>query len=255
LSTPLHAQISIDRLSFSTNYNGVRIPNGFNQNQGEGVAWNAGFELEISNYWSVHLYHYQDYDGYQQLRVPVWGAPLSYYDSRVPWASRYTESFGMVRLYTESNYHSKSYDLRNKDLYGFYFSMGWSAQSYKSRYWSAEQFLSQYVNDNGEIDYRTEHYIDRSEVFIIDRGIQFGGGFKNFHSKMVYSDIMLLSSAYTRDYRYIESNVIPDSRRLANGDPLNLDQANAEELTMVWARNGRGLLLNVSIGINLDIRR
>lgn len=254
-STPTHAQISIDRFSFNTNYNGIRIPNGFNENQDEGLAWNAGIELELSDYWSVHLYHYHDYDGYQQLRVPVWGAPLPYYDARVPWASRYTESFGMVRLYTESNYYSKSYDLRNKDLYGFYFSMGWSMQTYKGRYWTAEQFLVEFINDDGETDYKIDNYIDRSEVFVVDRSVQFGAGFKNFHSKMVYSDIMLLSSAYTRDYRTIESYVFPDSRRVINDDPLDLDQANSEALTMVWARNGRGLLLNVSIGINLDIRR
>lgn len=250
-----NSQIRIDNFSFYTNYNDVRIPNGFNNNLDEGYAWNFGTEIQTAGQWSVNLYHTRDYDGYQQLRVPVWGAPLSYYDSRVSWASRYTETFGMIRLYTESNYYSKSSELRNKDLYGWYFSMGYGVQTFDARYWSSEDFVEAYIDDNGDSQFRINSYIDRTNIFILDRGTQFGVGFKNFHTTFIYTDIMLSSSAYTRDYRMINSYVIPDSRRLGNDDPLDLDQARGEALTHVWARNGRGILVNICVGINLDFKR
>lgn len=250
-----HSQIRIDNFSFYTNYNSVRVPNGFNDNLDEGYAWNFGTEIQTANQWSVNLYHTRDYDGYQQLRVPVWGAPLSYYDSRVSWASRYTETFGMIRLYTESNYYSKSSELRNKDLYGWYFSVGYGVQTFDARYWSSEDFVEAYIDDNGDSQFRINSYIDRTNIFILDRGTQFGVGFKNFHTTFIYTDITLLSSAYTRDYRSINSYVIPDSRRIANDDPLDLDQEQGEALTHVWARNGRGILVNICVGINLDFKK
>ena len=253
LSVPAFSQIAVDRFSFFTNYNGIKIPNGFNDSYHEGLAWNFGSELQLEKHWSFTLFHQRDYDGYQQLGVPVWGAPLAYYDVRVPWATRYMETFAMVRLYTESNYYSKSYDLRHKDLYGFYFSMGLGIQGFEGRYWSSENFVSEYINDLGEPDFRVESYIDRYEVTVSDWATQFGVGFKNFHTKWVYSDVMLLSSAYSRDNRRISSSIIPDSRRQANDDPLEIDQAEREALTYVWAKNGRGILVLVSIGINLDI--
>ena len=249
------AKLPIDAFSFYTNYNGVRIPNGFNDNLDDGYAWNFGSEIQTANQWSVNLYHTRDYDGYQQLGVPIWGAPLSYYDSRVSWASRYTETFVMGRLYTESNYYSKSSELRNKDLYGWYFSVGYGVQTFDARYWSSEDFVETYIDDNGDSQFRINSYIDRTNIFILDRGTQFGFGFKNFHTTYMYSDIMLLSSAYTRDNRIINSDIIPDSRRIANDDPLDIDQVQGDALTRVWARNGRGLLLHVCVGINLDFKR
>ena len=249
------AKLPIDAFSFYTNYNGVRIPNGFNDNLDDGYAWNFGSEIQTANQWSVNLYHTRDYDGYQQLGVPIWGAPLSYYDSRVSWASRYTETFVMGRLYTKSNYYSKSSELRNKDLYGWYFSVGYGVQTFDARYWSSEDFVETYIDDNGDSQFRINSYIDRTNIFILDRGTQFGFGFKNFHTTYMYSDIMLLSSAYTRDNRIINSDIIPDSRRISNDDPLDIDQIQGDALTRVWARNGRGLLLHVCVGINLDFYR
>ena len=256
-SDQLHGQakINIDQLSFYTNYNALRIPNGFNDNLDEGYAWNFGAEVQTAKHWSVNLYHFRDYDGYQQLTVPVWGAPLSYYNKRIPWASRYTETYGMLRLYTESNYYSKSSELRTKDLYGFYFAFGYAVQTFDARYWTSEQFVEEYINDLGEPDFRIESYIDKIDIFVLDRGSQFGIGFKNFHTTYAYTDIMLLSSAYTRDYRRINSNISPDYRRIANDDPIDIDQVQGDALTYVWARNGRGILLNICIGINLDFRK
>lgn len=249
------AKFDINQFSFYTNYNAIRIPNGFNDNLDEGYAWNLGSEIQFADYWSLNLYHFRDYDGYQQLTVPVWGAPLSYYDARIPWASRYTENYAMIRLYTESNYYSKSSELRNKDLYGFYFSFGYGVQTFNARYWSSEDFVEEYINADGDNDFRINSYIDKVDIFILDRGTQFGAGFKNFHTQYVYTDIMLLSSAYSRDFRIINSSVSPDYRRVTNDDPLDIDQLQGDALTHVWARNGRGLMLNICIGINLDFYR
>ena len=249
------AKLDINQFSFYTNYNAIRIPNGFNDNLDEGYAWNLGSEIQFADYWSLNLYHFRDYDGYQQLTVPIWGAPLSYYDARVPWASRYTENYGMIRLYTESNYYSKSSELRNKDLYGFYFSFGYGVQTFNARYWSSEDFVEEYINADGDNDFRINSYIDKVDIFILDRGTQFGAGFKNFHTQYVYTDIMLLSSAYSRDFRIINSKVSPDYRRITNDDPLDIDQLQGDALTHVWAKNGRGLMLNICVGINLDFYR
>lgn len=249
------AKLDINQFSFYTNYNAIRIPNGFNDNLDEGYAWNLGSEIQFADYWSINLYHFRDYDGYQQLTVPIWGAPLSYYDARVPWASKYTENYAMIRLYTESNYYSKSSELRNKDLYGFYFSFGYGVQTFNARYWSSEDFVEEYINADGDNDFRINSYIDKVDIFILDRGTQFGAGFKNFHTQYVYTDIMLLSSAYSRDFRIINSKVSPDYRRVANDDPLDIDQLQGDALTHVWAKNGRGLMLNICIGINLDFYR
>lgn len=255
LNISANAQITIDRFSFFTNYNGIRIPNGFNDNLEEGFAYNGGMELQMSRNLSFTLYRFNDYDGYSQLRPPIWGSPLSYYDVRVPWATRYNETYGMFRLYTESNYYSKSYDLRNKDLYGIYFALGYSYQTFTGRYWAGEQFVYEYIDDNGDTEFRIDTYIDISEVTIIDWSTQFGAGFKNFHSKYLYSDIMLSSSAYRRDNRRVKSAIYPDSRRNDNNDPLVMDQEENERYTEVWAKNGRGILLNICIGINLDVKK
>ena len=66
---------------------------------------------------------------------------------------------------------------------------------------------------------------------------------------------MLSSSAYRRDNRRVKSAIYPDSRRNDNNDPLVMDQEENERYTEVWAKNGRGILLNICIGINLDVKK
>lgn len=249
--TQANAQINPDKISIFTNYNGIRIPNGFNETYEEGIAWNIGLELQTTDNTSVVLYVYDDFDGYEQLRVPVFGAPLAFYDSRVPFSTRYTEYFVMGRLYTESNYTSLHPSLRTKDLYGLYFSYGFSMQSFTGNYWSlGEQFWDERPDGTEFLN----NYVDRSIAKITDKSMQFGFGMKNFHTKYVYSDVMFLSSAYRRDYRKVNTTYVGDPRREANNDPWEVDDEVNLERVNVWARNGRGILLLINIGINLDPR-
>ena len=250
LSVAAASQHAVERFSFYSDYSRLSVPNSFSENY-EQTELNLGGEIQIAEYVSLTLDHYSDYNGYQSL-MPIWGAPLNQYDrNNIKWGTKYTQTYGMLRLYTLENYHSQALQLRDKEIYGFYFSFGYAVQRYTARNWTTEQFV--YYDEDLE-ENRIGSYIDKNQFWVSDRGVQFGFGFKMFHSKYLYTDASMISSAYSRNNRKVWSSIYPDIRRYDNGDPFEpvRTQEEMEEFTFVWAKNGRGILFRFLVGVNLD---
>lgn len=216
-------------------------------------------EYTINRMFSAEVYWNAETNGY---------FPYGYaygYGAGGFWGSKYdhiyTTTYVGGRLYFEENYHSTAISLRNKKNYGWYLSYGYRFDHYKRNEYlittGSEPVYDQngnpILNSDGSVLMTT--FVERFDTFgyeIYMRGVNFGVGWKQFHSKWMYSDMGFYTSAFRRDnitvspyyHQHKDLRIIPEPFWNA-----------AMDAVQGAAKNGRGFEARIIIGFNLDFRR
>jgi hypothetical protein len=216
-------------------------------------------EYTLNRMFSVEFYTNTDVNGYYQYSYAYGYGAAGILNTR--FDHFYTTNYVGGRLYFEENYHSTAISLRNKKNYGWYLSYGYRFDHYRRNEYlmttASEPVLDQngdyILNSDGSI--LTSIVVDRFDTFGYDiymGGVNFGVGWKQFHSKWMYSDMGFYSSAFFRDnikvkgyyHQHMERRIIPE--------PF---WNSALEAIEGAAKNGKGFEARIIIGFNLDIRR
>lgn len=223
----------------------------------KGFAVTAGTEHSLNDVFSIETMYTYDQDNYLAFSrdFGLGAAEVSPYE---PWSNQYQEGYVGLRIYPEENYHSQALSLRNKKNYGWYFSFGYGAYSYKRANYNLEHYThNEYIDTLGQtVVFHDSAFVHRHGYTIKNSGVQFGFGWKQYHNKFYYTELGVQSSAYVRQARSTSFWKEEDPRR-NQATPYYQDDIweNYTDHIGFFSKNGRGFILRFNIGINLDFRR
>lgn len=256
LALTTRAQIQIDRIHLFLDYGNTVT--GIVE-QVEQRKYGGGFEVRINSMFTWEGYYQFDGDGYSPFRYSL-GLPAG--DA---WGNRfnrvYRSGYTGLRLYPAENYHSQALSLRRKKNYGWYFSFGYAFSDYTRREFALETESqpvydddgNPYINSDGSIVQQTVVTgFDKFSVGVFQWGQNFGFGWKQYHSKYMYTDFGVYSEAFFRENRKVRN-----SYTIIQGDGIVPQDYWEEYLEFFndFTKNGRGFVIRANIGINLDFRR
>ena len=216
----------------------------------------VGSELHLNEIFSVEAYYRQDRNGWVPYSHPYFGDDVYGLNPLYKWGTIGEDAYLGIRLYPYEQWHSSALELRKKYNTGFYVSFGTGVYQYEWKGYRIETFSSAIVDSsNGVINYQTDSaFIHRNGFRINQWGPQFGMGWKQFHTRYIYTDISIYTNAYMRDNRSVTGWYLNDER--ASNPPYRQEEWEvALDHVEYWAKNGHGWLFKASIGINLDIRK
>ena len=180
----------------------------------------------------------------------AWGANFDHY---------YSTTYLGARVYPLDQYSSRSRELRGKPNYGFYMSLGYRMDQYKRNEYLITVMSQPQTDDEGNV------YVDANGVVLMEvvtdrfdrfgytlnwRGLNFGGGWKMYHSKWISSDLGFYSSAFISNPSIKDYYSINGSRRIIP----ELIWEDMVDGIQAGAKNGRGLELRITVAVNLDIK-
>ena len=252
LSLSTSGQVKLERLNASLDYN-TGIQTLLDNEKGYGLT--GSLEYALSDNFSAELLYYRDRDNYLGFAFDA-GLPAADYNRSYKYSYWTDEAAVMARFYPAEQYHSRSQALRHKVTSGFYFSYGFAVLQYNRVNVNIETFRSAVVDSTGQPVYAYDSIFHHYHGYKIRmHGSQFGFGIKQHHSKWGYTDVKLMSSAYFDRTKKLSIWYREDPQR-GNPNPYypEVDRANYERFIETLSRNGRGLVLTVSVGINIDPR-
>lgn len=251
------AQIKVRDLNFSWDYTNIHTGT-FNQTSKRGFA--AGFEKNLNKAFSIESYYNFEANGYSPYMYRI-GAGAGGWNHK--YDHTYQDLYVGIRCYPLDNYHSQALALRNKEPYGFYFAYGYRASKY-SRYefaldetWGPtyDDMGNPVMNDDGSVRQSLQTVqFDQFGFTLTQWGVNFGCGWKQYHSKFVYTDIGVYSDVFSRENRYTTDYYIKDQDF---ADPIvpEIHWEHFVEGVQSFAKNGQGFEIRTMIGINLDFRK
>ena len=248
----IHGQIAINKLNFSVDYNNLSVPNFINSS--DRVQYGLGMEVGINDVFSWEAYGLFDFDGYMPYRNVALGAGIGDFSKHAKWSSRNVLGYVGMRAYPIEQWSSSDLRIRYKDNKGFYVSGGYGVTMYSRRNFHLETWQSAIVDSSGVVNYSTDSVFMHTNSFnVLQRGMQFGFGYKLFQSPSMYTDVAVYTEAYMRDSRRVWGSYQRDpDGGIYFDDDLWQQALNSVEY---WAKNGRGFIVKLSIGVNLDIKR
>lgn len=252
-SAETSAQIDINRFNFSVDYENFDT-DWLSQN--DRTMFALGSEFHLNEVFSVEAYYRRDLNGWQAYSHPYFGASVYGLNPAYKWGHMGQDLYIGMRVYPLDQWHSTALELRKKYNTGFYVSMGRGIYNYKYRGFRMEVYQSAIVDSiTGIPNYTTDSaYVHRTAFNINQWGPQFGFGWKQYHTRFIYTDLAIYANAYFRDNRSVTGWYINDPDDTSppyNDEEYELALKHVE----TWARNGHGFLFKASIGINLDFRR
>lgn len=223
----------------------------------EGYSFVSGVEYSINDVFSIEGMYNYDKDNYRAFSND-YGLGASQASRYEPYSNLYQEGYIGIRLYPEENYHSQALNLRRKKNYGWYFSFGYGGYSYKRKNYNFEHYQHNEWDTtlNQNIVHTDSVFLHKHGYTIRNRGVQFGFGWKQYHSKFYYTELGVQSSAYVRENRATSFWKEEDPRR-TQITPYYRDDLwdNYTDHVGFFSKNGRGLFLRFTLGVNLDLRR
>ena len=250
LCLSLTAQVKLERCGLALDYN-TGVQTFLDKEKGYQLTTSA--EYVCSDLFSVEAIYCRDRDNFLAFSFDS-GLPVADINRRYRYSSKIDEFFLMGRLYPIENYHSQSLALRHKKAQGFYLSLGYGVLRYQRTNINLEVFDRVEVDTTGfprqVLDSAFVHYHGYT---LLMHGTQFGFGFKQHHNKYFYSDVKLHSSAYRHDSKNLSTWYVEDDDR-NQASPYYLNRIDYERFITTLSRNGRGFVLTISVGINIDPR-
>lgn len=248
-----HGQIQVNRFNFSVDYENFDTDW---LSQGDRTMYAFGSEFHLNEIFSVEAYYRNDKNGWRAYSHPYFGNDIYGLHPSIKWGVMGEDAYIGVRLYPYEQWHSSALELRKKYNTGFYVSFGQGVYQYEWKGYRMESFTSAIVDSTtGMVNYSTDSvYLHRNGFRITQWGPQFGFGWKQFHTKYLYTDISLYTNAYMRDQRRV-TGWYQNDERSSNPPYIPEEWDLAMDHVEFWAKNGHGWLFKASIGINLDIKR
>lgn len=164
----------------------------------------------------------------------------------------YNTNYIGARIYPVENFSSQALQLRGKKNYGFYVSLGYRSDHYRRNEYLLTQVTQTITNTDGSTESVT--VTDRFDTFGYDirwGGMNFGGGFKLYHSKYMSSDLGIYTSAFFNEAVLTPYYNVNGSRRIIS-EPV---WDNITDNMGAYISNGRGAEVRIVIAVNLDIRK
>ena len=216
----------------------------------------GNIEYSINEMFTLELQYNRDQDGFAPYRGVIGYGVKDLNGHR--YSHLLQDAYLGIRLYPAENYHSQALSLRDKNNYGFYISMGYALQHFQRHNYNIETYTSSIVDSITSMPiYRTDSaFIHYNGFNITQWGMNFGVGWKQYHSKYVYTDISVYSNVFRPQNRRVEGYLQLDPDR-EQQLPF-ISQSFWDDyigLIDVFAKNGKGFVLHASIGVNLDIRK
>jgi len=248
--TALRAQVKARDVSIGIDYSHLYTGT-WNNIERRGFALSG--EYAINDMFSAEVYYSFDGNGYAPFSYAVGTGVDGFWGRR--FSHIYQDAYIGGRLYPIDNFHSQALALRNKEPYGFYFAYGWRMSHYQRHEFLLEENYGWRDNDgDGEYDeqYLESVQFDRFGYNLTQWGVNFGAGWKQYHSKFMYTDMSIYSDVYTgREINYyydtdddFGQSIVP---QVWYGDFIDFVES--------VAKNGQGIELRLIIGINLDFRK
>ena len=248
-----YSQIQINRFNVSVDYE--NFDNDW-LSQNNRTMFAFGSELHLNEVFSAELYYREDRNGWIPYSHPYFGSSVYGLNPKYKWGTMGQDAYVGVRVYPIEQWHSTAFELRKKYNTGFYISFGSGGYMYKYRGYRMEVYQSAIVDSiTGIPNYSTDSaYVHRAAFNVRQWGPQFGFGWKQFHTKYLYTDIGIYSNAYMRENRTVTGWFINDPDDMSP-PYVQDDYYIALDHVKCWTRNGHGFLFKASLGINLDIKR
>lgn len=222
----------------------------------DGFFFSFGGEYSINEVFSVNVIHTIDRDNYIATSFNS-GLGIGQFSKNTKYSNKMDELFVGLKMYPVQNYHSQSLHLRNKENYGFYFNLGYSGMSYRRGNIHLEHFYTTLVDSlSGAVITSTDSvFVHHHKYKLIMSGMQFGFGWKEYHSKFIYTDISIVSSAYRRENTRVTGSNYQDPDRYEGFEFFPESQWTSYlQSIKSFSKNGRGFVFLASVGINLDFR-
>lgn len=242
----------IDRFNFGWDYENTQIQGLLDNTDRRQYSFTSEFNL--NEVFSIDLWYHKDIDGWVPYKHPYFGASVSGLSPYHKWGDMNQTLYGGLRIYPIDQWHSESLKIRHKKNTGFYFALGKQITQYEHKGFRLDVFSSYVTDSITNITYPIldSTFIHYAGFKVIQWGTQFGFGWKQFHSRYVYTDIGIFSNAYFRDNRIVTGWFVNDPD---DSDPPYIQEEFDLGLDHIrtWARNGPGFVFRATIAINLDI--
>jgi len=240
---------------------------GFDYNNSSAGVWNQSerrrlglnSEMALNDVFSLETSYYFDGNGYAPFTYSL-GAPLYKNWGGYKFNRIYQEAYVGMRMYPVDNFHSQALALRNKEPYGVYVSYGFRAAHYMRREFGITTETNPVLDANGNpvlnddgsvLQVTTTADYNYWSFTTAQWGVNFGAGWKQYHTKFVFTDLGVYSSVF------MNKAVLTQTYAVVQGERIWSEQFMDAYFGAVhdYLKNGRGIELRCTVGINLDFRK